>query len=290
MARGGLDHISHAVHDLDAAAAVYERMGFMVGARNRHSWGTHNRVVQLDRFYIELLTVGERERIPPHGPRSFSFGAFHRDFLDRHQGLDMLLLDGRDAAADAAAFAAAGIGDFDVFRFERQGRGPDGSAVDLAFSLVFAIDPRAPDIGFVTCQHHHAPENFWNPAFQRHANGATGVAGVIMVADNPSDHHIFLSAFTGERELLATSSGVTVTTPRGFIQVMEPSIYARQLGVPAPDVAGGARLAALVVTVRDVAAVAAMFENAKIAAQTWMGRVVVGPQTAMGAAIAFTQP
>jgi hypothetical protein len=286
MARG-LDHISHAVHDLDAAAALYERMGFMVGARNRHSWGTHNRVVQLDRFYVELLTVGEPEKIPPHGPRSFSFGAFHRDFLDRHAGLDMLLLDGQDAAADAAAFAAAGIGGFDVFRFDRAGRGPDGGAVHLAFSLVFAIDARAPDIGFATCQHHHRPEEFWNPAFQRHANGATGVAGVVMVAENPSDHHIFLSAFTGERELLATSSGVTVTTPRGFIQVMEPSTYARQFGVPAPDAAGGARLAALVVTVRDIAAVATMLENAKIAAQTRMGRLVVGPQAAMGAAIVF---
>src|SRR3974390_1920995 len=101
MARG-LDHISHAVHDLDAAAARYARMGFTVGARNRPPWGTHNRIIQLDRFYIELLTVGEREKIPPHGPRSFSFGAFHRDFLDRHEGLDMLLLDGRDADADPA--------------------------------------------------------------------------------------------------------------------------------------------------------------------------------------------
>jgi len=162
MARG-LDHISHAVHDLDAAAAFYERLGFIVGARNRHDWGTHNRVVQLDRFYVELLTVGEPEKIPPHGPRSFSFGAFNRDFLARREGLSMLLLDGRDAKADAAAFRAAGIGDFDVFDFEREGRRPDGSAVKLAFSLVFAVDPRAPDAGFATCQHHF-PQNFWNPA------------------------------------------------------------------------------------------------------------------------------
>jgi hypothetical protein len=110
-----------------------------------------------------------------------------------------------------------------------------------------------------------------------------------MVADNPSDHHIFLSAFTGERELLATSSGVTVTTPRGFIQVMEPAIYAGQFGVPAPDIAGGARLAALVLNVRDIAAVAAILENAKVTAQLRMGRLVVHPHGAMGAAIAFAQ-
>jgi catechol 2,3-dioxygenase-like lactoylglutathione lyase family enzyme len=35
MARG-LDHIIHAVRDLDAAAELYRRLGFTVGARNRH--------------------------------------------------------------------------------------------------------------------------------------------------------------------------------------------------------------------------------------------------------------
>jgi hypothetical protein len=285
MARG-LDHIVHAVHDLDAAASLYERLGFIVGSRNRHPWGTHNRVVQLDRFFVELLTVGEPDKIPPHGPRSFSFGAFQRDFLTRREGLSMLLLDGRDAKADAAAFRAAGIGDFDVFDFEREGRRPDGSTVKLAFSLVFATDARAPDAGFATCQHHF-PQNFWNPAAQAHRSGATTVAGAVMVAENPSDHHVFLSALTGERELLATSSGVTVTTPHGFIQAMEPATYASHFGVPAPDVARGGQLAALVVMVRDLAATAALLAQAGVPAETRMGRLVVGPQAGMGATIAF---
>ena len=41
----GLDHIVHAVHDLDAAAEIYGRLGFLVGTRNIHPWGTHNRIV-----------------------------------------------------------------------------------------------------------------------------------------------------------------------------------------------------------------------------------------------------
>ena len=43
----GLDHIVHAVRDLDAAAAFYRRLGFTVSARNRHPWGTHNHIIQL---------------------------------------------------------------------------------------------------------------------------------------------------------------------------------------------------------------------------------------------------
>ena len=85
MARG-LDHIVHAVHDLDAAGEAYARLGFTVGARNRHPWGTHNRIVQFPGVFIELLALGETDRIPPPRPRSLSFGAFTRDFLDERRG------------------------------------------------------------------------------------------------------------------------------------------------------------------------------------------------------------
>ena len=83
----GLDHIVHAVHDLDAAGEFYSSAGFTVGGRNRHPWGTHNRIVQLKNCYIELLEVAEPQEIPPHGEHSFSFGAFNRDFLLARQGL-----------------------------------------------------------------------------------------------------------------------------------------------------------------------------------------------------------
>ena len=100
----GLDHIVHAVHDLDAAAEIYRRAGFTVGARNRHPWGTHNRIVQLKNCYIEILEVAEPEKIVPHGARSFSFGAFNRDFLARREGFSMLILNSSNAARDARTF------------------------------------------------------------------------------------------------------------------------------------------------------------------------------------------
>src|ERR1700761_1184696 len=123
----GLDHIAHAVRDLDAAADLYARAGFTVGNRNRHPWGTHNRIVQLKNCFIELLEVAEPEKIVPHAPRSFSFGAFHRDYVASREGLSMLLLNSTDAASDAKAYEAAGISDFEVFNFGREGKRPDGS-------------------------------------------------------------------------------------------------------------------------------------------------------------------
>src|SRR5260370_31184086 len=141
----GLDHIVHAVRDLDAAAEFYGRAGFTVGARNRHPWGTHNRIVQLKNCYIEILEVAEPEKIVPHGARSFSFGAFNRDFLASHQGFSMLILNSSNAADDARAFEAAGIGGSDVFYFPPRGPKPGGKPVDRRrFRRVFAASRPAP--------------------------------------------------------------------------------------------------------------------------------------------------
>jgi len=166
----------------------------------------------------------------------------------------MLVLEGR-GAPDAAAFRAAGIGDFELYEFEREGRGPDGSAIKLAFALAFASDPLAPETGFFTILHRHL-ERFWNPAFQHHPNTAAAAAGVVLVAGNPSDHHIFLEAFTGQRDLLATSAGISIKTPRGEIQVMQPDAFRDRFGVEPPSTERGARLAALRFVVRDLDAAA----------------------------------
>src|SRR5215471_10297749 len=237
---GGLDHVIHAVRDLEAAAELYRRLGFTVGARNRHAWGTHNHLVQLPGFFVELLTVAEPEKLGTDG-LSALFGTFNRIFLKTHEGLSFLLLKSENAATDAARFRSAGIGVSDAMRFEREGKRPDGSTVKVAFSLAFARDAKAPAVGFAVCQQHF-PENFWNPAFQQHANTASGVAAVVLVADNPADHHIFLSAFSGVRDLHATSNGVTAATPRGDIKVMDPTAFRGHFGVEPPDVSQGARL------------------------------------------------
>ena len=273
----GLDHVVHAVGDLEGAAGLYRRLGFTVGARNRHSWGTHNHVVQLPGFFIELLTVAEPENLGTDGFSNL-FGRFHQSFISNQDGLSLLLLATDDAATDAAAMQSAGIAASEVLKFERQGKRPDGATVKVAFSLAFARDAGAPGVGFAVCQQHF-PENFWNPAFQQHANTASGVAGVVLVAENPTDHHIFLSAFTGVRDLHATSSGVS-----------EPWRSRKASNPPLGDVllrAEGARLAALQFHVRDRSALRAALSGGGIAFSVRMDSTIVAPQSAMGATLVF---
>lgn len=285
MARG-LDHIVHAVRDLDAAVALYRSLGFQVGARNRHprNWGTQNHIVQLPGTYIELLAVADANEIAPHAPRHFSFGAFNRDFLARGQGLSMLVLEGR-GAADAEEFRAQGIGDFALYEFEREGRHPDGTPVTLAFALAFASDPYAPDIGFFTSFQRY-PRNFWNPAFQVHANTAEKVAGVVLVAQEPQRHASFLAAFA-DAASRATANGLTVSTSRGDIEVLTPAVFIERFGVSAPDVSGGARLAALRFAVADASLLGAVPEEAGIAGLYAGNATVIGAEDAMGAVLVF---
>jgi catechol 2,3-dioxygenase-like lactoylglutathione lyase family enzyme len=285
MARG-IDHIVHAVSDLDAAAALYRALGFQVGARNRHppAWGTQNHIVQLEGCFIELLTVAEPGGIVPHRARFFSFGAHNRDALARGDGLSMLVLEGRDTPAEARTFRDAGIGDFEVFEFEREGRRPDGTPIKVAFSLAFARDPLAPDIGFFTCRQRY-PENFWNAEFQVHDNTAASIAGVVMVVQRPSDHAAFLSAFTGQSEVLTNTDTLRIPTPRGEIQVVTPAAFTDEFGVAPPDVQGSGRLAGLRIGVRDFEVLDRSLRRSGVPCRETAVRRVIAPQDALGATL-----
>jgi catechol 2,3-dioxygenase-like lactoylglutathione lyase family enzyme len=282
---GGLDHVVHAVRDLDAAAELYRRLGFTVGARNRHAWGTHNHLVQIPGFFVELLAVAEPEKLGSDG-FSALFGTFNRMFLKDQEGFSMLILESEDATADAARFRSAGIGVSNVMRFEREGKRPDGSTVKVGFSLAFARDGKAPAIGFFACQQHF-PENFWNPAFQQHANTASGIEAAVLVAENPREHRAFLSAFAAACDVSVTSSGITAGTPRGEISVTESDAFRRRFGTEPPDVSRGARLAAIQFRVRDRAALNAALAAGGIAAFSRMDSTIVGPQSALGATLVF---
>jgi catechol 2,3-dioxygenase-like lactoylglutathione lyase family enzyme len=281
----GIDHIVHAVRDLERGAEFYRKLGFNVGPRNKHPWGTHNHIVQLPGFFIEILSVVEPEKF---GADDFSvrFGMFNRDFLVRGEGFSVLILESKDVAADVADFSRHKIAASEVLTFERKGERPDGSIVTVGFSLAYASDRLSPQTSFVVSRQHN-PDAFWNAAMQQHANGATGVAGIVLVAENPSDHHAFISAYTGVRGIVANSSGVMAQTARGEVQVFDPTAFRDRYGV-ALDAAGtGMRLAALRIKAKDLAAVAASLDACGVDFARNGAQIVVAPNAAMGATLIF---
>ncbi len=281
-----IDHLVLAVHDLDRAGEFYTRLGFQVGARNRHPWGTENRIVQFPGIFLELITVGEGAAIPDHKDGVFSFGAFVRDYLSTDEGFAMLVLASADAKVDKAAFDKAGIGGFETFYFERKGVRPDGSPVDVAFTLAFARDALNANNGFFVCE-QHKPENFWNEKAQAHPNGTKRLASVTMVAKDPSDHAEFFSHFTGIRAFSASSAGLRFDTDHGEIEVLSEPAYEFAFGAVLP--AQKPTLAAFTIAVADLAKLEAILKAEGIAFQQVKDALVVSPDLAFGVAIGFKQ-
>ena len=283
------DHLVLASLDLTAQAQIYANLGFQVGSRNQHPWGTQNHIIQLDGTFLELIGVAPGATMPGlhPAPRQFSFGGFIGTYLAHSQGLAMLVLNTQDARGDAARFKALGIGDFEPFHFSRAAQRPDGSLKEVAFTLAFAESALIEDAGFFTCQHHN-PENFWAAAAQIHPNSASKLTGAVMVAENPAEHAEFLAHFTGQRQMLSTSMGLEIELGEGKIEVLTPLAAQFRYG-SAFEVAPDAKphFCAFRVGVGSMAQARACLQASGVAALEFGGRLIVPDTAALGVAVVF---
>src|SRR5258706_12991786 len=135
----GINHLVLPTQDLEAQRSAYQALGFTVKPRGELPFGISNSLVQFRGTYLELLSVtGD---VPEHSPGHFSFGAFNRDYLGRHEGFSMLVLDTTDARADILSWREAGLQVYEPFDFSKTSKTPDGESVTLGFSLAFVTHP-----------------------------------------------------------------------------------------------------------------------------------------------------
>ncbi len=65
-----------------------------------------------------------------------------------------------------------------------------------------------------------------------HPNGVLSLREVVVCAEEPADHAEFLSALTGQREMLATSAGLDIQLEGGAsLQVLSPRAFAFRFGL-----------------------------------------------------------
>jgi hypothetical protein len=278
-----VDHVVIAAYDLPEQEALYRRLGFQVGARNRHPWGTENHIVQIGGAFLELIGLGDEFAAPHPNEAVYPFAGFLAGYLGRREGLAMMAMRSADAEADRRSFEAAGIGGFARFDFARKGRRPDGREVEVGFSLAFAASPALPETGFFTCEQHF-PENFWSRAAQVHPNGALGVAGLTLVCDEPAEATSFLAAFL-DAPGQTIPGGVAFAADGTRVECVTYEAYAALYGAPA--VARG--LAAMQIAVADLDAAQKRLAEAKIVVRRCADMAIVDAGTAMGALIAFVK-
>ncbi|NNE25073.1 MAG: VOC family protein [Rhizobiales bacterium] len=283
----GLDHLVLAVAELDRARARYQAMGFTMTPKAQHPFGTGNSNIQLQGCFLEVLTVIAPKDIPEHGPDTFSFAAHNRDFLAKGEGLSMLVLESADARADQHRFAASGLKTYQPFDFSRKATLPSGDEVTVGFSLAFATDPLSPANAFFTCQ-QHAPEHFWKPDYQRHANTAHTITDVCIVSAAPDAHAAFLEGYTGVVSS-AQNGSLVFETGRGRISVVEAARFEDDYQADPPDVSNGARLAGYRIGVDDLGAARAHFQRNNLEYRSWNDCSYIEPQETFGVAVAFEQ-
>ena len=283
----GIDHLVIAAHDLDELSALYRRLGFTVTPRAHHDWGTDNALVQFQGNFLELLTVAHPEKLLPERAGHFDFGRHNQRFLTSRQGMSMLVDESHDALADREEFGERGLPDWANFHFCREAKLPDGGTATVSFSLAFASEPSMPLTGFFTCQ-QHAPELFWKPQYQEHANTAQVVSEVIMVADAPSELGDYLAAMQEPESLAMASDHVQIDTPRGVVSVLSPSAAQGRFGpLSGLDASTEPRFLGFAIQVADIGKAEQVLSSAGVAYSQRDGRLQLAPAVTSGSLVEF---
>lgn len=280
----GINHLVLAGHDLEAMRAHYAGLGFTLTPRAQLPFGTGNSLIQLRGTYLEPLAVTAPQDVTEHRAGHFSFGAFNRDYLARHDGFSMLVLDTVDARADVKAWRAAGLQSYEPVDFSRAAKLADGRATTVRFSLAFVSHPAAPWLGLFACQ-HHTPEYFEQPRYLQHGNGATAVQDVWIVGDTAPELAGFLQTVTGAKAIREDPSVTTLQTRIGAIVLARPQAFEHAFGLPAPHPQDGPHLAALTVACEAACEAIGQFSNLPRVGN----RHILAPAKNFGTAIAFVE-
>ena len=279
-----IDHLVICVHDLSRAEQNLRTLGFTLTPTGVHPFGTSNRLAMFGNNFLELLAVTDAAAVPAAAPGRFSFAAHNQNFLATAEGMSMLVWHSADAHADAARFAANGMGAYAPFDFGRDAVLPGGGAARVEFSLAFATNPAMPGIAFFTCQQRHPPELFWKPDYQRHPNGALRVVEVVMSAPEPAEHRDFLERMT---ETTAEPGRLTVGGTGDRITVLSPLEIARRL--PGLAVDGSPRFCAARLAVADLDATRRALKNNGVDFQVTDGVLLIAPAASHGLALEFVE-
>jgi hypothetical protein len=243
-------------------------------------------VIQLPgRAYLELLAVTDPAKIPEPTETRFSFAAFNRDYLKQREGLAGIALQSTNVATDSAEFSAHDLPTYELMHFTRTATGPDGVERPLEFSLAFTSDARVRGQAAFFVNRHHTPENFWRPEYQSHPNGAVQIDSAVFVTRDPADFHIFLTYFTGQRDILSTSLHTRFDLAPNSLDVLSPVAFRAYFGEDAGS--DPRRFTAFRIAVADIGAARALL-TANSVPFTELHEALVVPSTfAHGSAVAF---
>jgi hypothetical protein len=272
------------VTTLTLARSRLTSLGFTVAPDARHPFGTGNCCVFFrNSTYLEPITILDRNASDIAASEGLVFIKRIKRFTERRgEGFAMVALGSEDAEADRAAFAKAGIGEGDVYRFSRNATLADGEEREIGVALAYADFPAAPDATFFACQ-HLAKDVLFQPNYLEHPNGAVGVSAIVAVAEKPQDFAPFVAKATGQEPHDAETE-VQVDAGGQSIAIVTPENFRARYDVEPPNPRRGMLFAAFELQVLEIERAAGY---AGRSAKRQADRIVVPAAPGLGAVIAF---
>lgn len=200
----GIDHCFALVHDLEAAARQFCTLGFTLSPRGLHSEakGSANYTIMFPHDYFEILGLVSETAL----------NKAQRDVLETAgEGLHAIACRIEDATGAARALEELGIATEHPNDFERPVDLPGGGTGRAAFSTVSYATREVPRGTVFMCQ-HKTPETVWLPSLLSHANGATGLAGIVAISDDPQSEATRFARLWKDGEVISDLNETRVLT------------------------------------------------------------------------------
>ena len=284
-----LDHFVLAVHDLEAGAAIYRRLGFLVRPPARHlEIGSSNCVMHFPRTYLELLSPGEsREAIEP------AYRELLQPYFDRlaiGEGLAHVSLDSPDLEADQRRMQEVGFVPGPIMSARRRITRPDGSA-DETDSHCFYLWRDDNRFLSLFLSEHRKPEAIFIPQYEDHPNTAAEVARVVYVSRDPQgDLEYFAKLFGKKADDVAYDAFHFVGARGDLTEVLTLEAARVRYGenVPQQELADSAGVGiAMHYSSRDLRRCAGWLDRAGVRFEKAGDRVIVPASEACGCTTVF---
>lgn len=227
-----IDHVAHFVPHIDAASAALEQAGFTLTPFSAQSHrlepggplvpaGSGNRCVMLREGYLEFLTPTADTPVANQ----------LRTAIQRYTGIHLVAFGTANAEADHARLDKNGFTPLPTVALQRQ-IGTEQGEETARFSVV-RVPPGTMAEGRIQYCQQHTPQWLWQDRWTGHANGARGLAAVLICVADPQEAAQRYARFTG---LLAQISNDRwrIDTQRGALLFLTPEQLQRSLGISAP--------------------------------------------------------
>lgn len=277
----GIDHLVHAVDDLEGCADAFRRLGFTLTPRGRHrNMATGNYCIMFTDDYIELMGIIDPD-LPDRGLRD--------RMTAQGEGLDRCAFAVDDVEAAFATLNVAGFRVNGPIDLRRPLELPEGE-VEPRFRLIRFDGNETRLLNGFIC-YHDTPEITRRPDWLTHANAVTRILGLVAVSTDPATLGAEWARLLGADAIDETAMGIAMQIGPHVVEIVRHDMVSAVLpGLSADDVPAIDRMLAMRLAVSDIAATRDVLTGNGVGYTDQSdGSVFVPPGETGGTAISFSQ-